>query len=96
LSAARFAGDDDIDGGVGQGDVLQVAPQELDVLDPGRGGVGAREREHLAGHVEADGLAGHTDAAGADEHVRPCAGAEVQDGLSLVQVRNGGRDAASG
>ena len=47
-------GDDDVDGGVGQRDLLEVALEELDVLDAGRGGVGAREREHLVGHVEPD------------------------------------------
>ena len=43
---------------VGQRDLLDVALEELDVLDAGRGRVGAREREHLVGHVEPDRLAG--------------------------------------
>ena len=47
-------GDDDVDAGVGQRDLLQVALDELGVLDPRLGGVGPRELEHLVGHVQAD------------------------------------------
>ena len=80
---------------VGQRDVLDVALDELDVLDAGLGGVGAREVEHLVGHVQADGLAGRADAAGADEHVGAGARAEVEHGLALVQVGDRGRHAAA-
>ena len=55
----------------------------------------AREREHLVGHVQADRAAGRADAAGADEHVGAGARAEVEDRLALVQVRHGGRHAAT-
>ena len=58
-------------------------------------GVGAREVEHLVGHVDADRLAGRTDTAGGDEHVGAGAGTEVEDGLALVQIGDGGRDAAA-
>ena len=57
-------GDDDVDGGVGQRDLLEVALEELGVLDAGRGGVGAREREHLVGHVEPDRAAARARRAG--------------------------------
>ena len=84
-------GDDHVDRRVGQRDVLDVALEELDVVDAGVRGVRARQREHLVGHVEPDRPAGRSDAAGGDEHVRPAARAEVEHGLALVQVRHGGR-----
>ena len=62
---------------------------------PAVGGVGAREREHLVGHVEPDGAAARADAAGADEDVGAGAGAEVEHGLARVQVGDRGRDAAA-
>lgn len=47
-------GDDDIDTGVGQGDVLEVALEELDVRDTRLLGIAPCELEHLGGHVEPD------------------------------------------
>ena len=73
------------------GHVLEVALEELDVLDAGLGGVGARELEHLVGHVEPDRLAGRPDAPGGDQDVGAGARAEVKDGLALVQIGDGGR-----
>ena len=57
--------------------------------------VGAREVEHLVGHVDADRLAGRADAAGGDQDVGAGAGAEVEHGLALAQVGDGGRHAAA-
>ena len=51
------------------GHVLEVALDELDVLDARLRGVRARELEHLVGHVQPDRLPGRPDAAGGDEHV---------------------------
>ena len=79
----------------GERDLLEVALDELDVLDARRGRVGAGEREHLVGHVEPDRAAAGGDAPGADEHVRARAGAEVEHRLAGVQVGDGGRDAAA-
>ena len=64
-------------------------------VDAGLGGVAARELEHLVGHVEADGLAGGADAAGGDEHVGAGARAEVEHDFAVVEVGDGGGDAAA-
>ena len=88
-------GDDHVDRVVGQRDVLDRALDELDVLDPGLALVVPRELEHLVGHVEAVGLAGRADAPGREQDVDPAAGAEVEDGLALVEVGDRGRVAAA-
>ena len=78
-----------------QRQLLEVALDELDVLDAGRGRVGARELEHLVGHVEADRAAARRDAAGADQHVGAGARAEVEHDVAVAQVGDGGRHAAA-
>ena len=55
-------GDDDVDARVGERDLLDVALDELGVVDAGLGGVGPCEREHLVGHVEADRAPAGADA----------------------------------
>ena len=55
----------------------------------------AGELEHLVGHVEAVGLAGRADAPGGEQDVDAAAGAEVEDGLALVQLGDRGRVAAA-
>src|SRR5262249_22540934 len=54
-------GDDDVDRVVGQRNVLDLALQELHVLDARLLLVLAGQRQHLVGHVEAVGLAAWTD-----------------------------------
>src|SRR4051794_17084324 len=88
-------GDDDVHRVVRERDVLDVALDELDIVDAGLGGVPVGEGEHLVGHVQADRAAGGPDAAGADEDVRAGTGAEVEDRLALVQFGDGGRPAAA-
>jgi hypothetical protein len=86
-----------VDGVLGQRDLLEVALEELGVLDPGGGRVGAREREHLVGHVEPDGLAAGSDAAGADQHAvaldalfgGPVTGASMNPARSFGLVSQG-------
>ena len=51
-------GDDHVHRGIGERDRLDVALQELDVLDAGLALVLAGERQHLVGHVQAVRLAG--------------------------------------
>jgi hypothetical protein len=72
-----------------------VALHELDIVRAGRGRVAAREGQHLLGHVQPDDAPAWPDPAGGDEHVRARARAEVQHRLALVQVGDGGRDAAA-
>ena len=79
-------GDDHIHGFVVEGHVLEVALDELDVLDAGRGGVGSRELEHLIGHVEPDRPAVRPDPPGGDQDVRTGARPKIQDRLAIVQV----------
>ena len=56
--------DHDIDGPVGQRNVLDVALDELDVADTGRGCIRARKLQHLVRHVEANRLARSVQLAG--------------------------------
>ena len=49
---------------------------------PASRGVGARELEHLVGHVEPDRLAGRPDAPGGDQDVRAGAGPEIEHDLA--------------
>ena len=58
-----------------------MALEPVDVLDAGLDLVGAREVEHLVGHVEPVGSAGRGDAAGGEQDVDTAAGAEIEDGL---------------
>ena len=79
----------------GSGIVLDLALEELDVLDARLTLVLAGELEHLVGHVEAVGLAGRADAPGREQHVDAAARAEVEHGLALVEVGDRGRVAAA-
>ena len=88
-------GDDDVDAGVRERDLLDVALEELDVLDARRARVGTRQREHLVGHVEPDRLAGRARRGGGDQDVGAGARAEVEHRLALVQIGDGGGDAAA-
>ena len=87
--------DDDIDGVVGQRDGLDLALQELDILDARLLLVFAGERQHFVGHVEAVGLARGADAARRKQHVDAAAGAEVEHGLAGLQLGERRRVAAA-
>ena len=80
---------------VGERHVLEVALDELDVLDAGLGGVGAGELEHLVGHVEPDRSTGRGDSTGGDQDVGAGARAEIEHRLAFAQVGDGGRHAAA-
>ncbi len=88
-------GDHDVDRRVGQRDVLEVAAEELDVVDAGLGRVGAGQVEHLVGHVQPDRRAAGATRRAEMQHVGAAAGAEVEHCLAGVQVGNGGRHAAA-
>ena len=51
--------------------------------------------EHLVGHVEAVGLARRPDAARREQHVDAAAGAEVEHGLTGLQLGERRRDCRS-
>ena len=85
----------DVDRVVGQRDVLDLALQELDVLEAALALVLLGERQHLVGHVEAVGLAGRADAARREQHVDAAAGAEVEHRLAGLQLGQRGRIAAA-
>ena len=80
-------GDDDVDGVVGQRNVLDLALEELDVGGAGLALVFARQGEHVVGHVEAVGLARGPDAARGEQHIDAAAGAEVEHRLAGLAVR---------
>ena len=79
----------------GEGNVLDLAFEELDVGDAGLALVFACKREHLVGHIEAVGFASRADAPGGEEHVDAAAGAEVENGFAGVQINEGGGIAAA-
>ena len=88
-------GDDDVDRVGGQGDLLDQALEEDGVPDPGVGGVLARQREHLVGHVEPVREAGRPDALGGQDDVDSSAGTQVEDGLAFAELGDRRRVAAS-
>jgi hypothetical protein len=88
-------GDHHVDAGVGERQLLEIALEELDVLNPGVGGVAAREVEHLVGHVDPDGTASRADPACGDQHIRPGARPKVQDDLAVMQIGDDGRHSAA-
>ena len=77
-------GEHDVDRLGRERDRLDVALEPVHVLDAGLGLVGAREGEHLVGHVEPVGGAGGPDAPGGEQDVDPAAGAEVEHSLAFM------------
>src|SRR2546430_4349144 len=88
-------GDDDVDGPVGQRDVLDLASQELDVLDVRLPLVVSRQREHLVGHVQPVRLARRPYPLGGQEDVDASTRAEVQHRLPWPEVGERRRVAAA-
>ena len=86
--------DHDVDRFGRQRDVLDQALEEVDVRRARLPRVSLREREHLVGHVQAvDGSRGPDPLRG-EEDVDASTGAEVEDGLALVELGDGQRIAA--
>jgi hypothetical protein len=79
--------DDDVHEVVGQGDGLDFALQELDVLQAGLPLVLPRERQHLVRHIETVGFPGGADAPRGKEHVDAASRPEVEDDLARAQLR---------
>src|SRR5690606_14921175 len=88
-------GDDDVDGRVRDGEMLDLAEAELDVGGPDLLGVAAGERDHLGGHVNAVDAAGLADHLRGEEAVDAAAGAEVEDDLAAFERGDGGGVAAA-
>ena len=82
-------GDDDVDGLIVEGEVLDGAEVEGGVEDARLGGVGVGELEHLVGHVDAVGVTGGANAAGGEDDVNAAAGAEVEDAFAFSKFRDG-------
>ena len=83
-------GDDHVDRCIGQRDVLDVPLQKLDVRHARLALVLPRQLEHRVRHVETVGLATRCDAARGEQHIDSAAGAEIEDGFSRGEVREGG------
>src|SRR5215468_3883733 len=79
-------GDDHIHAGLGQGDLLDLALEELRVLDARLALVVAGEGEHLVRHVESVGFAGGPDAPGGEKHVDAAPRAQIQHGLAGLEL----------
>ena len=88
-------GDHHVHRGGGEGDLLDVALEELDVGRAGLGGVAARQGEHLLGHVQPVRLARGAYPPGRQQHVDAAAGAKVQHDLALAQLGDRGGVAAA-
>ena len=78
--------DHDVDRRRGEGDRLDRAADEFDVVDARVGGIPDGESQHLVGHVDAEGTARGTHTTGREDHVDPAAGAEVEDALTLAEL----------
>ena len=88
-------GDDHVDRRVVQGNVLDLAFEELDILGVRLGRVVAGQGEHLVGHVEAVGPSAGAHSSCGQQDVDPAARSEVEDRLALVQLGHGRRIAAA-
>ena len=76
--------------------ICSIRPlRKIGVSDPGVGGVLARQREHLVGHVEPVREAGRPDALGRQDDVDSAAGTQVEHGLALPELGDRRRVAAS-
>jgi len=83
--------DDDVDGGVGERQLLDRALQELDVVRARLCAALARARSSISSVMsDTDRLAGLVDPAGGDEHVRTGSRPEVEHGLALMEVSDSG------
>jgi hypothetical protein len=88
-------GDHDVDARVGQRQLLEVALDELDVVDA-RSAAFAPEVEHPVGRVQADHATARPDPPRADQHVRTRpTGAEVEHDVAVAQTGDRRRHAAS-
>jgi hypothetical protein len=65
--------------------VLDLAEAELDIGQPGPGGIVARLFQHLMGHVDPDHPSIGADLPGREKAIEPRAAAEVDDDLAGPQ-----------
>ena len=88
-------GDDDVDGIVGKGNVLDFAFQEFDVFDAGLLLILVRQSQHFVGHIETVGFAGWADAPGGEQHINAAAGAQIEHDFAGIEFRQRGWIAAA-
>src|ERR1039457_416235 len=67
-------GNDDVDGIIGQGDILDLTLEEFDVVDAGFELVLAGQGEHFVGHVETVSFARGSYATGGEQDIDAAAG----------------------
>src|SRR6266542_4428610 len=87
--------DDDVDGGVRERDVLDLALEEVRVRHAGFSGVSPRELEHFVGHVDAVGKTRRSDALGREQDVDAASGSEIEHDFARAELRDGGWVAAA-
>ncbi len=78
-------GNDNVHTAYGQGDVLDLALQELDIGQAGLPNVAPGEGKHLVGHIDSVDLAGRTHPSGREDDIDPAAGAEIEHDLALLK-----------
>src|ERR1017187_2962956 len=88
-------GNDDIHRVGGQGNVLDLAFEELDVVDAGLAFVFVSESQHFIGHVEAVGFAAGRHAPGGEQDVDAAAASEIEDRFAGLQFGQRGGVAAA-
>src|SRR5690606_19358485 len=88
-------GDDDIDGGVVEGDVFDVPLDELEVGDSGFGGVAAGDLEHFVGHVHPVDESGRAHSPCRQDDVDAASRSQVEDDFAFFQVGDRGWVAAT-
>ena len=87
-------GDHHVDRVRGQRNLLDDALEEVRVRDSRVARVLLGEGKHLVRHVQPVGDPGGPDPLGREDHVDSAPGAEVEHGVALVEVRDGGRVSA--
>ena len=70
---------------IGQGDILDLALEKLDVCHPGLSLIFAGQGQHVVGHVEPIGLARRPNALGGKQHIDAAARAKVQHRFPRLQ-----------
>ena len=79
--------DNDVHRVVGQRNMLDLAPQELDVLRARFALVLIGQRQHLVRHIETIGLAGGPDPLRRKQNIHAAARAEIEDHFPGIQFR---------
>ena len=88
-------GNDDINGIVGQRDVLNFTLQKFDVLNSCFALVLVRQSQHFIGHVETVGFASRPHSLGREQNIDAATRAKIEDNFTGIQFGQGSGIAAA-